>query len=98
MESKNKSMNLNDDNKQQKDDKQQKDKQQKDDKQIKSKDRCSFCNKKLKLIHFTCRCNLKFCEKHHNPHSHNCQFDMKNFHKDKLFKNNPIIHQKLEKI
>ena len=60
--------------------------------------RCAFCNKKLKMIHFTCRCDLKFCEKHHNPHSHNCQFDMKKFHKDKLLKNNPTIHNKFEKI
>ena len=27
----------------------------------KSKERCYHCNKKLKMIHFTCRCNHKFC-------------------------------------
>ena len=27
---------------------------------IKSKEKCYYCNKKLKMIHFTCRCNHKF--------------------------------------
>ena len=38
------------------------------------KERCSFCNKKLKLIHFTCKCEKLFCSNHRYAHSHNCTF------------------------
>ncbi len=39
--------------------------------------RCSYenCNKKLKLIHFKCKCNMIFCMKHKMPEIHNCSFD-----------------------
>ncbi len=33
------------------------------------------CNKKLKLMKFTCKCQEHFCLKHMAPESHNCQFD-----------------------
>ena len=38
------------------------------EKKSKPKERCYYCNKKLKMIHFTCRCNHKFCIVHQNPH------------------------------
>lgn len=58
--------------------------------------RCAQCNKKLKIIHFTCKCNLKFCISHKNPHSHNCQYDNTNNNKLKLIQSNPkIIHNKV---
>ena len=28
----------------------------------KNKEKCYHCNKKLKMINFTCRCNHKFCK------------------------------------
>ena len=37
------------------------------------KQRCSFCNKKLKLISYSCKCEGKFCEKHRYTHTHNCK-------------------------
>ena len=62
-------------------------------------ERCHFCNKKLKMIHFTCKCNHKFCINHHNPHSHNCLFNNKKICQEKLKLNNPqTIHQKVVKI
>ena len=36
-------------------------------------DRCSFCNKKLKLISYSCKCEGQFCEKHRYTHTHNCK-------------------------
>jgi len=36
---------------------------------------CAFCNKKIKLIPFSCKCNLEFCIKHKNPEDHDCKFD-----------------------
>ena len=62
-------------------------------------ERCHFCNKKLKMINFTCKCNHKFCINHHNPHSHNCSFNNKKICQEKLKLNNPqTIHQKVVKI
>ena len=43
----------------------------------KTKERCYYCNKKLKMIDFTCRCNHKFCILHQNPQNHNCSFNNK---------------------
>ena len=61
--------------------------------------RCYHCNKKLKMIHFTCRCNHKFCILHQNPHSHSCDYDAKTNLQIKLKNDNPkTIHQKLIKI
>ena len=60
--------------------------------------RCHCCRKKLKMIHFTCKCNHKFCINHHNPHSHNCQFDYKQVKKQEILDNNPLIHNKMIKI
>ena len=60
--------------------------------------RCHCCRKKLKMIHFTCKCGHKFCMNHHNPHSHNCQFDYKTAKKQEILDNNPLIHNKMIKI
>ena len=35
-------------------------------------DRCLFCNKKLKLISYSCKCGGSFCPKHRYTHTHNC--------------------------
>lgn len=64
-----------------------------------TKERCYHCNKKLKMIHFTCKCNHKYCILHQNPHSHNCSFNNKKVCQEIIQKNNPqTIHQKVIKI
>ena len=38
------------------------------------KKRCTHCNKKLKLITFSCKnCHNEFCVTHQHSHSHNCK-------------------------
>jgi len=60
--------------------------------------KCSFCNKKLKIINFTCKCELKFCIIHNNPHSHNCQYDSKKAKKNYIIESNPKLGSKFHKI
>ena len=61
--------------------------------------RCHFCKKKLPLIHYDCKCGHKFCQKHLNPHSHNCNFDYKEMGQNKIRKENPkIVAEKIIKI
>ena len=63
--------------------------------------RCSFCNKKLKLISYSCKCEGQFCDKHRYTHAHNCKSLEKKIEesKDILIKNNPVInHAKVVKI
>ena len=63
------------------------------------KERCYLCNKKLKIIHFTCRCNYNFCVNHQNPHSHNCSYNNKKRCQEAIKLNNPqTIQQKIIKI
>ena len=61
-------------------------------------ERCQKCNKKLKIIIFTCKCNHKFCLEHQNPHSHNCTYDYKTENCKIIEKNNPKLGSKLIKI
>jgi len=60
--------------------------------------RCYHCNKKLKMIQFTCKCSHQFCINHLNPHNHNCQYDYKTEKEKKIIENNPLIHNKMTKI
>ena len=55
--------------------------------------RCDFCNKKLGLIYFNCKCDGNFCEKHRLIQSHNCKKinENKDEKKELLKKNNPKI-------
>jgi len=65
------------------------------------KDKCSFCNKKLKLISYSCKFQGKFCDKHSYTHTHNCtSLDKKIEESKKILKNNnPVInHSKVVKI
>ena len=69
------------------------------DKIKKSKyERCNHCNKKLKMMSFTCKCGLKYCVSHQNPHSHNCSYDYKSEKCKIIEKNNPKLGSKLTKI
>ena len=64
-------------------------------------DRCLFCNKKLKLISYSCKCGGSFCTKHRYTHTHNCPSLDKKIEESKeiLKNNNPIInHVKVDKI
>jgi AN1-type zinc finger protein 5/6 len=68
-------------------------KEKKCKKKKKSKNRCAFCNKKVGIVLYTCRCNKEyiFCSKHRLPSKHNCSFDYKNFKKKKIENDNPKI-------
>lgn len=67
-------------------------------KKKKNKLKCNFCNSKLGIISYTCKCGKVFCSKHLNPHSHNCTYDYKNEKKLQLERNNPKMGTKFEKI
>lgn len=76
--------NLNDLNKQE-----NKQENKKKEEKKKKKLRCACCNSKLGLIYFTCKCGNKYCQKHLNPHSHNCTFNNKESCQKQIEKNNP---------
>ena len=61
--------------------------------------RCSFCNKKIGLIVFECRCEGKFCRKCSFPEVHQCCFDIKQ-HQKKILEESlvKVSAQKIEKI
>ena len=65
-----------------------------------SKNRCFFCNKKLKIHSiYSCKCNNIFCAKHRYYHTHNCIYDNKKEQIENIKNNNPlIIHNKISKI
>ena len=62
------------------------------------KKRCHACNKKLKMIHFTCKCQHLFCVNHLNPHSHNCSYDYIAEKRREISEDNPKLGHKLVKI
>tara|TARA_Y100000590_G_scaffold331988_1_gene377417 strand:- start:13695 stop:14042 length:348 start_codon:yes stop_codon:yes gene_type:complete len=69
----------------------------KEEKKPKQKvERCHFCNKKLKMIYFNCKCNGIFCNKHRYSHTHNCTYQGKKKEeiKNTLEKENPKIESK----
>ena len=41
------------------------------------KKKCFFCEKKIKVLGFDCKCGKYFCLKHRLPESHNCMYDHK---------------------
>ena len=55
----------------------------------KKHNRCDYCNVKLGLIFFTCKCEKNYCHKHLNPHSHDCLFDNRQACRDAIRENNP---------
>jgi len=48
--------------------------------------RCVCCNRKLVLGGFECRCKQVFCENHRLPYQHNCNFNIKQEHQERLRK------------
>jgi predicted nucleic acid binding AN1-type Zn finger protein len=64
-------------------------------------ERCSFCNKKIKLISYSCKCQGQFCAKHRYTYTHNCPSlnNIKEECKNILKNNNPVVnHSKVIKI
>jgi len=63
--------------------------------------RCTFCNIKVKLDGWSCRCNesVLFCNKHRLPFDHNCTYDFKKDHSNKLkLSNIKCMKEKIEQI
>jgi len=59
---------------------------------IKSKNiKCNFCNKKINLDHFECKCKKLFCASHKYPYLHDCIFNHKNHKAEHLTLENPVI-------
>ncbi|XP_020105426.1 zinc finger A20 and AN1 domain-containing stress-associated protein 6-like [Ananas comosus] len=65
----------------------------------KPENRCSFCNKKIGLLGFTCRCGDVFCSVHRYSDKHNCGFDYRGAAQAKIAKANPLVKaDKVDKI
>ncbi|KAG2451080.1 hypothetical protein HYH02_004348 [Chlamydomonas schloesseri] len=61
--------------------------------------RCLCCKKKVGLTGFKCKCGDVFCGTHRYAESHNCPFDYKTVHKEKLASSNPVVQaSKVQKI
>lgn len=65
-------------------------------KKKKIKVKCHYCNTKLGMIVFECKCGHKFCSAHLNAHSHNCTFDYVKEKKEQIKKNNPKVGEKFQ--
>ena len=64
-----------------------------------NKNKCWFCNKKIGIFNYECKCNYVFCQKHRLSFDHNCSFDFKKEAQNKIKNENPIIKKlKLEPI
>ena len=62
-----------------------------------SKQRCYKCNKKIKIVVFSCRCNHIFCSKCRYPENHSCNFNYINNEKNILKKYLPkVVAKKIE--
>ncbi|KAJ7559696.1 hypothetical protein O6H91_04G097100 [Diphasiastrum complanatum] len=61
--------------------------------------RCFFCNKRVGLTGFKCRCGDIFCSLHRYSDKHKCSFDYKAAGRDAIAKANPLVQaDKVEKI
>ncbi|GLC36197.1 hypothetical protein PLESTB_001369400 [Pleodorina starrii] len=61
--------------------------------------RCLECKKKVGLTGFKCKCGNMYCGQHRYAESHNCPFDYKGVHKEKLASSNPVVQaSKVQKI
>lgn len=67
------------------------------DNSSKKKQRCAFCNKKLKKVGaWTCECENVFCTKCRMPENHKCTFDFSSKQKSCLQKQ--LVKVECEKI
>lgn len=64
------------------------------------KQKCFFCEKKVGVLGFTCKCSKVFCSIHRLPEQHECSFDHKGYDR-KVLKENIFVDcnfQKIQKI
>jgi len=65
----------------------------------KNKTRCWSCNRKIGITGIECRCGYIFCGKHRYASEHDCPYDFKKSHKNKLVKENlKLTGKKMDKI
>ena len=62
-------------------------------KSSKKSKRCLVCQKKIKMMSFSCDCGGIFCIEHQSRHSHSCDslIKQKQIKKETIEKNNPKI-------
>jgi hypothetical protein len=61
------------------------------------KKRCYKCKKKIASFGaIVCKCNYEFCGKHRYADKHECTYNYKQYHRNKLIEMNPCI--KMDKI
>jgi len=64
--------------------------------------KCEYtgCKRKILVPHeIICKCGMVLCAKHRLPFDHECDFDWKNEHKQRIQDNNPVIRkEKIDKI
>jgi predicted nucleic acid binding AN1-type Zn finger protein len=59
----------------------------------------NYCNRKLKLINYPCKCKNNFCKLHKLPEQHNCEYDYKeNNNKNNKIEQMKCISMKISKI
>jgi len=65
----------------------------------KNPSRCWSCNRKIGITGIECRCGYLFCGKHRYASEHDCPYDFKKAHKNKLVKENlKLTGKKMDKI
>ena len=62
--------------------------------------KCQFCGKKAGLLTFGCKCDFTdLCVKCRYPDIHECTYDPKPDHKEKIKRENPqLVSEKLKKL
>lgn len=60
------------------------------------KQRCPVCRKKLGMMVFTCKCEVRFCIEHSHPEAHECTYDHKTHGRNELKKT--LIEVKPDKV
>ena len=57
--------------------------------------RCWFCNHKIGLLGFSCKCSYIFCAKHRYVDEHSCTFDWKKHGRKQIEKDNSFKKRKI---
>ncbi len=53
------------------------------------------CRQKINLTNvYSCKCGLFFCQKHRFYTDHDCQYDHKKQHQEKIERENPKVYKK----
>ncbi|RZC57707.1 hypothetical protein C5167_005014 [Papaver somniferum] len=55
--------------------------------------RCSTCNKRVKLMGYGCRCGNFYCSMHRYPEIHACTYDYKSVGRGMIATTNPLVKQ-----